>query len=82
MLPTQDDVLGIRMDAGANFNSTTKRLYSSLIRCPWQGILLCINSTFIYCVVYYSVFRYTLALILYQTLDFVYRFFVFFCFNG
>lgn len=40
MLPTQHDVLWIRMNPGANINSKTKRHHCRLIQCPWWEILL------------------------------------------
>lgn len=44
MLPTQDDALGVRMDAASNFNPAAKGIIVGLIRCPWFGILLFIES--------------------------------------
>lgn len=44
MLPTHDDAPGIRMDAASNFNPEPKDITVGLIRCPWLGILLFIES--------------------------------------
>lgn len=49
MLLTHDDALGIRMDAASILTSGPKGIIVGLIPCPWDGILLFIETMQNYC---------------------------------